>query len=134
MTQGTDDLPERQAGKGTDLWRLITAPIIWSVHFLVSYVGTAIYCAKWGRAADLEPARWLVLGATALALAGIGWVFWSLWNVRGVSVEGQEHVYGGNSPEERHRFLSHVALMLCVLSMVGVLYVTLPVLTLGSCR
>lgn len=124
----------RETGEGTDLWRVITAPTIWALHFLVSYVGTAIYCAKWGRGAELDPARWMVLGATAVALAGMGWVFWSLWKVRGLSVTGQDHIYEASTPEERHRFLSHIALMLCVLSTVGVLYAAIPVFAVETCR
>ena len=30
------------------LWTLFTAPIVWALHFLVCYVGAAIYCAKPG--------------------------------------------------------------------------------------
>ena len=28
------------------LWTLFTAPVVWALHFLVCYVGAAIYCAK----------------------------------------------------------------------------------------
>ena len=28
------------------LWTLFTAPVVWALHFLVCYVGAAIFCAK----------------------------------------------------------------------------------------
>ena len=30
------------------LWTLFTAPVVWAVHFLVCYVGAAIFCEKPG--------------------------------------------------------------------------------------
>lgn len=123
-----------EEGEGTDLWLLIAAPVIWSAHFLACYVAVAVYCAKAGRDAALDPMVWVVLGMSALAIGGIGFVLLGLWRVRGPSVGDGDLVYGGNSPEERHRFLTHVAITLCVLSIVGVLYVTLPVLAIDTCR
>jgi hypothetical protein len=134
MSDDTRNEVERETGEGTDLWRLITAPTIWAVHFLVCYGGAAIYCEKAGRTAELVPVTWFVAGVTAAALAGIGLLGWSLWKVSGFSTIGGDLNYLGNTPEERHRFLSHVSLMLCVLSAVGVIYVALPAFVLGTCR
>lgn len=124
----------RETGTGTDLWRVIVSPIIWAVHFLASYVTVAIYCEKAGRDAALDPAEIAVLVYTVVALAGIGWSTWGLWRVRGRSLTDDDFEYEHNAPEERHRFLDHVALMLCVLSAVAVLYVAIPMLYLSSCR
>jgi hypothetical protein len=54
--------------------------------------------------------------------------------VRGRSLTDDDFDYEYNSPEERHRFLSHVALMLSALSAIGMIYVALPVFLLGTCR
>ncbi len=124
----------RATGTGTDLWRVIAAPIIWALHFLASYVTVAVYCQKLGRDAALGPAEVAVIAYTVLALAGIGLSSWGLWRVRGRSLTDDDFEYEHNEPEERHRFLSHVALMLCVLSAVAVLYVAIPMLYLSSCR
>jgi hypothetical protein len=124
----------RETGSGTDLWSVIIAPSIWAIHFLVCYVGAAIYCQKLGRDAELGDIRLLVLGATAVALVGIGWSTLRLWRVRGRSLTDNDFEYEHDTPEERHRFLSHVALMLCVLSAVAVIYVTIPMLYLSTCR
>ncbi len=125
---------ERETGSGTALWNVIISPTIWAAHFLLCYVGAAIYCEKLGRDAELGDIRLLVLGATAVALFGIGWSTLVLWRVRGRSLTDNDFEYEHDTPEERHRFLSHVALMLCVLSAVAVIYVTIPMLYLSSCR
>ena len=124
----------RETGSGTDLWSVIISPSIWAVHFLVCYVSAAIYCQKLGRDAPLGDIRTLVIGVTVVALIGIGWSSVRLWRAHDSSLTDDDFEYEHNTPEERHRFLSHVALMLCVLSAVSVLYVTIPMLYLESCR
>ena len=125
---------ERETGHGTDLWRVIAAPIIWALHFLFCYIFVAIHCEKAGRDATLVDVRLVIIVATIVALAGIAWSTHHLWRVRARSVTDNDFEFEHNTPEERHRFLSHVALMLCVLSAVAVLYVVIPVLTLTTCR
>ena len=125
---------QRETGTGTDLWRVIAAPIVWALHFLFCYVYGAIYCAKAGRDASLAGPTLVIVIATAVALALIAASTWHLWRVRGRSLTDNDFEFEHNTPEERHRFLSHVALMLCVLSAVAVLYVAIPMLYLTSCR
>ncbi|HEY8575717.1 MAG TPA: hypothetical protein VIL88_05190 [Devosia sp.] len=132
--QRAHDEVERETGHGTDLWTVIASPIIWSVHFLFCYVYGAVYCEKLGRDAPLADARIVIIIATVVALAAIGLSTWRLWRVRARSVTDNDFEFEHNTPEERHRFLSHVALMLCVLSAVAVLYVAIPMLYLANCR
>ncbi|HEV2514202.1 MAG TPA: hypothetical protein VGV07_03045 [Devosia sp.] len=129
----TDEVT-RETGTGTDLWRVIFAPGVWAVHFLFCYVFAAIYCEKLGRDAALDMATWVIVAATMVALALIGLSTLRLWKVRGRSLTDDDFEFEHNTAEERHRFLSHVALMLCVLSAVAVLYVAIPMLYLTSCR
>ncbi len=124
----------RETGTGTDLWRVIAAPIVWALHFLFCYIYAAIHCEKMGREAPLGDVRIAIAVATAVALAAIAASTWHLWRVRGRSLTDNDFEFDHNTPEERHRFLSHVALMLCVLSAVAVLYVAIPVFYLASCR
>ena len=124
----------RETGTGTDLWRVIAAPIIWALHFLFCYVFAAIYCEKMGRGAPLDDPRFWVIVATVVALAGIGWSTHRIWRVRARSLTDNDFEFEHNTPEERHRFLSHMALMLCALSAVAVLYVVIPMLYLATCR
>jgi hypothetical protein len=125
---------ERETGHGTDLWRVIAAPIVWALHFLFCYVYAAIYCEKTGRGASLDQPTLVVIGATVVALGLIGLSTRHIWRVRARSLTDNDFEFEHNTPEERHRFLSHVALMLCVLSAVAVLYVTIPMLYLSTCR
>lgn len=124
----------REAGSGVDLWGVIAAPVMWAFHFLFCYVAVAIYCEKAGRAASLGDMRLAVAAATVVALAAIGWSSRTLWRVHGRSLTDNDFEFEHNTPEERHRFLSHVALMLCVLSTVAVLFVALPAFYLSTCR
>ncbi len=124
----------RETGTGTDLWRVIAAPIVWALHFLFCYVYGAIHCAKAGRDASLAGPTYVIVGATVIALALIALSTHHLWRVRGRSLTDSDFEFEHNTPEERHRFLSHVALMLCVLSAIAVLYVAIPMLYLTSCR
>jgi hypothetical protein len=125
---------KRETGHGTDLWRVISAPLIWAAHFLVCYVAAAVFCEKAGRFAGLAPVQGIVAAVTLAALGGIALVFRSLWKVRGMSTVDDTYSFSGNSPEERHRFLSHLAMMLSALSAVAVIYVALPALFLETCR
>lgn len=125
---------ERETGHGTDLWRVIAAPIVWALHFLFCYVFAAVFCEKVGRAASLNQPTLVVIGATLVALAIIAWLTLGIWRVRARSLTDDDFEFEHNTPEERHRFLSHVALMLCVLSAIAVLYVTIPMLYLSTCR
>ena len=134
MTNRVTREVSRETGSGTDLWRVIASPIVWALHFLFSYIWVAIYCEKAGRTAPLGDARTAVIVATVLALAAVGWSTHSLWRVRGRSLTDNDFEFEHNTPEERHRFLSHVTLMLCVLSAVGVAYVAIPIFTLATCR
>ena len=134
MTDRVQREVKRETGSGTDLWRVIAAPIIWALHFLFCYVLMAIYCEKAGRDAAFGDSRTVIIVATVLALAAVGWSTHALWRVRGRSLTDDDFEFEHNTPEERHRFLSHVALMLCVLSAVGIAYVAIPIFVLATCR
>jgi uncharacterized membrane protein YozB (DUF420 family) len=124
----------RETGSGTDLWRVIAGPSIWAVHFLICYVTAAVHCQKAGRDADLDSITGIVIVATLLALASIAGSAFGLLRTYARSLTEDDFDFEHDSREERHRFLSHVALMLSVLAAVGVIYVAIPVLYLGSCR
>jgi hypothetical protein len=134
MTDRITKEVRRETGSGTDLLHVIAAPVVWALHFLFCYVYVAIFCEKVGRTASLDDARMVVVVATVVAIALIAWSTISLWRVRGRSLTDDDFEFEHNTPEERHRFLSHVALMLCVLSAVAVLYVAIPVLYIATCR
>ncbi len=123
----------REMGSGTDLWRVIAPPTIWALHFVVTYVWVAVQCEKAGDA-SYGQSRWVIGGLTALALAAILAITRHLWAVRARSLTDNDFEFEHNTAEERHRFLSHVSLMLCALSAVAILFVALPMILVQSCR
>ena len=120
----------RETGRGTDLWLVILPLLVWALHFVICYGVIAIACEKGGSAG----ARAVVLWTTGIALLSITAITRGLWRVRAGSQTDDDYEFEHNTPEERYRFLSHVALMLCALSAVSVVYVALPVLVIGDCR
>lgn len=114
------------------LWLLTVSPLIWATHFLVSYVGGALWCARVaGPLGGLGPVRLGVLAATGVALAGIA--------VAGVAGY-RRHDYGlaevphdFDTPGDRHRFLGFATVLLSVLSAIAVCYVAAVVLFVETC-
>jgi hypothetical protein len=115
------------------LWTLFTAPVVWAGHFLVCYVGAAVFCA---RAATLplgfDAVRLGVAAVTAAALTGIvfaGALAWRQWRFGAGDPPHDE-------PTRRDRlfFQGFSTLLLSGLSFVAVVYQALPVLFIVDCR
>lgn len=112
------------------LWVLIAGPLIWSAHFLFSYIAAAIHCAKEPEV-DLGGIRWLILAVTAAALLGI-----AATGVRGLrrhlrSPDGLPH--DDDTAQDRQSFLGFATLLLCGLSAVAVVFVALPIAFFEVC-
>ncbi|WP_159082370.1 hypothetical protein [Paragemmobacter aquarius] len=133
------------------LWRLLRitlGPLVWALHLMVSYAAAAIWCAKiwcaeiwcaeiwcaeiWcaeSGTSVIDPllTALLTISATALALlAALGWTFWRQY--RNDANEDRP------TDRSRYRFLGHVALLLTLVSAIGVVYDTLPAVFAGTCR
>ncbi|CAN5257747.1 hypothetical protein BH24PSE2_BH24PSE2_08260 [soil metagenome] len=112
------------------LWILIVGPTIWALHFLLSYVFAAVYCAK---AADpdggLAPIRMAVAGFTAVALVALGIAAVHSWRRAGRIMHASH-----DEPEDRRSFMAMATLLLCGLSGVGTIYVASVVLFFDTCR
>jgi hypothetical protein len=107
---------------------MVGGPLVWATHFLAVYVFTALACAF--RFADREflgtsVVTSLTAIATLLALAALAWLGRLAWG-RYLGADGAGHA--------RHRFFALVALLLCVLSAIGVAYAGLALLMLSPCR
>lgn len=113
------------------LWRITLAPVTWVAHFVTSYALTSVICAK---APDrLDAARFGLAAATVLALAVILWLglrAWRQWDLR----NSGDFSNALGEAEDRHQFLGHAAVLLAIISAIGVIYGALPVLLLDSCR
>ena len=115
------------------LWALIPGPLIWAVHFLLSYVTAAIWCAKIaGSQDDIDPAR-IAIGLYTLAAL----VLIALSARHGF----RRHSYGESAgpphdedtADDRHRFLGFASLLLCGLAALAVLYTALAAVIVRSC-
>lgn len=129
-----DEDQVRGPDQGVDLWRILLAPSVWGAHFLAVYILAAIHCEKAGRGAELAPLWAWIGGLTLVALAAILWVAWTTWAVHARSQTEGDFDYEHDTAEERHRFLSHVALMLAVLSAAAVCFTAWPVMSMEVCR
>ena len=121
----------------SSLFRIALGPTIWAAHFVLSYASVAVHCAKFAGELDPIPGFRLALGMLTLAaLAAIAWtgvLAFRQWNVdarRGLREVAVDLV---EEEEGRHEFLGHAALLLAIVSFVGVVFSALPVLYVGSC-
>ncbi|EYD75284.1 hypothetical protein Rumeso_03195 [Rubellimicrobium mesophilum DSM 19309] len=125
---GEEEFREEEAS----LVRITLGPVVWMAHFIVSYAATAVVCAK----LSTDELVWLRMGiaaATLLALGTIAWLgrrSWRQWR------HGNEDIWEdpAATSEDRHQFLGHAALLLAVISFIGVIYTALPALFAATCR
>lgn len=118
------------AAEATSLWRITFAPLIWAVHFVICYAATAVTCARGG---DIDGLRIGIAVGTLCALLAILWLArmaWRQWDV----LRDRDWENDTGTGEDRHQFLGHAAFLLAIISFIGVAYVGLPVLLIGSCQ
>ena len=119
------------------LFRIAIAPTIWAVHFVLAYAGAAVACAKLGAGGETVDGLRLGIGAlTLVALGGIAWTALAAfrqWNVHAARDARQIAVDLVEEEEGRHEFLGHAALLLAVISAIGVIYTALPAVFIASC-
>ncbi|HWK65859.1 MAG TPA: hypothetical protein VNS34_13020 [Rhizobiaceae bacterium] len=114
------------------LWTLFTAPAVWAVHFLLCYVGVAVYCAKRDLVTFGFGAVRLGIGAaTFVALGLIVFSAWLAWRQWGFGMHDPPH--DEPSPQDRRHFQGFATLLLCGLSFVAVIYVGLAAVFISEC-
>lgn len=119
--------------KHESLWILTAAPVLWAVHFLLSYLTAAIWCAKFvGTDGSLLGVRRAITVYTIVALIGIGITGWVGFRRHGFGLETVPHDF--DSPESRHRFLGFATLLLSGLSAIATLYTALAAVFIRSCH
>lgn len=123
-------MTSRRGERGT-LWLLVLAPTLWSLHFLLSYVTAAVYCAKAADTTAMLPVRVAVAVYTVIALAGILAV-----GLRGY----RRHSQAGDLPhdrdvvEDQFGLIGFSTLLLAGLSAVATIYTALPAVFIETCR
>ncbi|QOR37642.1 hypothetical protein HNO52_03240 [Billgrantia diversa] len=129
--------PEARAkptpGSRESLWPLAMGPLLWTVHFVLSYATAAVWCAKvGGESGSLGGVRLAIGIYTVLTLSGIAIVIWRGLRKHRFGTATVPHDF--DTPADRHRFLGFATVLLGGLSFVATLYVALPAVFIESCR
>jgi Kef-type K+ transport system membrane component KefB len=114
------------------LWTLFTAPVVWAAHFLVCYIGAAIYCAKPELVGlSFSAVRAGIAAVTVIALSLIALSAWLAWRQWGFGTDDPPH----DDPTRRDRtlFQGFATLLLSGLSFVAVIFTAMPALFLTEC-
>ncbi len=127
--RSASDLPERRRYLVT----LAAGPAIWTIHFFLSYLLPAVWCARVaGRPASLGAVHVTILVATVVALLLIAAIGWNGY---------QRHRHGGGAAPhdgdtavDRHRFLGFATFLLAGLSGIATIAVAASVLAFAACR
>ncbi|SFB85927.1 hypothetical protein [Tropicimonas isoalkanivorans] len=112
------------------LFRITFAPVIWAAHFLLCYCTLAVVCAKGG---DPDFWRTALVGLTLVALLAITWTGWRAWRQWDAHNTG-DYANARGEDEDRHQFLGQAALLLAIISAIGVIYTALPLVLVEGCR
>lgn len=116
--------------------RLVTVALplaLWAVHFVVAYAAQGTACARglWRmRVAGLEGVTWGLLLATAAALAAVAWLATRAHRVRVAALRDPAE----DALTRRTRFLSTLALLVAAIAAIAIVFTTLPILLLPTCR
>jgi hypothetical protein len=114
------------------IWTLFTAPVVWAVHFLVCYVGVAVFCAKQDAVGlDFAVVRAGIVAVTAIALLLIVLSAVLAWRQWGFGVHDPPH--DDPTVHDRKLFQGFATLLLSCLSFVAVIYVAMPALFIAGC-
>ena len=114
------------------LWTLFTAPLVWALHFLICYVGAAVYCARAGQFGfSFDVVRTGIALVTLVALLLIAMSAWLAWRQWGFGTQDPPH--DDPSRTDRTLFQGFATLLLSGLSFVAVIYVALPALFVTEC-
>ncbi|WP_287280293.1 hypothetical protein [Mesorhizobium sp.] len=114
------------------LWTLFTAPVVWAAHFLVCYIGAAMYCAKPELVGlSFSAVRAGIAAATVIALSLIALSAWLAWRQWGFGTDDPPH----DDPTRRDRtlFQGFATLLLSGLSFIAVIFTAMPALFLTEC-
>ncbi|APE45737.1 hypothetical protein BOO69_18780 (plasmid) [Sulfitobacter alexandrii] len=110
--------------------KITLGPLIWALHFVCCYGVVAVTCAK-GWDYGTVRAGLLIFSAGALGgIAVVGWAAWRQWDVSHTA----DPVNRLGRAEDRYHFLGHAAFLLSIISAIGVVFVTLPLVLIGGCQ
>jgi hypothetical protein len=128
MTDRANALPE----KSSYLLLMTAGPVVWMLHFLLSYATVSVWCARFSSVGGtLGSMPWWVAAYTAVAVAVIALTAWGAHQRHTFRAGTPPH--DADSPEDRHRFLGFATMLLAGLSAVATIYSAIAVFTFQSC-
>ncbi|WP_163850133.1 hypothetical protein [Pseudooceanicola aestuarii] len=134
MTEEHQPRPDEEeaefAEESASLWRITLAPVAWAAHFVICYGLVAMSCAKGWPITEVRQGLGLFSAAVLLLIAWIGWRALRQWDVRRTG----DFVNRRGRAEDRHHFLGHAAFLLAVISFIGVVFVSLPLILIEGCQ
>lgn len=119
--------------RSSSLWLLAASPSTWAVHFFASYITGAIWCGRMMPAGDhffRVRASVAIFTIAALIIVGVIGRLGYRWH----RAEGEPPPHDADTPEDRQRFLGFAIVLLSGLSAVAVIYTSLVVLFVSTCR
>ncbi|MFC0253652.1 hypothetical protein [Massilia consociata] len=109
------------------LLTLVSAPLVWIVHFVVCYVIVALVCAS-----QLDETRFIGLNAVELGVAASTLLAGAL--IIGIAVVSQRRWRHPPGPDpDISRFFAISTLLLCAISLLSMLWVAFPTSMLPTC-
>lgn len=124
---------EKPRPRRESLWSLIVAPAIWLAHFLLAYVTSAVWCAKFaGAQGSLSTARVAIAVYTVIALVALAIVGARALRRRGAPGAGDTREF--DRPDDRLRFLGQAGFLLTGLSALAIVYTALVAVFIRSCE
>ncbi|MGE0501970.1 MAG: hypothetical protein AB7I79_13580 [Rhizobiaceae bacterium] len=114
------------------LWTLFTAPIVWALHFLTCYAGTAIFCEKPHLlGGDFANLRLAIGTVTVMSLGMIVVAAVLAWRQWGFGTGDPPH--DDPTRGDRLLFQGYATLLLSGLSFVAVVFTAMPALFVTDC-
>lgn len=128
MSDRTERLPE----KSSYLLLMTAAPVVWMLHFLLSYATVSVWCARFSSVGGtLGSIHWWVGAYTVAAIAAIALTAWGAHQRH--TFEAGEPPHDADTPEDRHRFLGFATMLLAGLAAVATIYSAIAVFSFQSC-
>jgi hypothetical protein len=124
-----------------NLFSLIVGPMVWVAHFLILYVTAAIACAHGffdDRIQGVPIVQVIGGSATLVALALVldGFILsWRRW--RGRPFDGERAPlppHDGADVMSRRRFMAYASMLLSGVSLIAIVWESLPLVFFTSCR
>ena len=120
------DLPAHR-----NLFRMILAPSVWAIHFLMVYCTAAIWCAKsLGPTVELVTLITVYTVIAEVIIAVLAFAMWRQWDY----LDDYDYIHSESTDEHRREFLGHAGFMLACLSFVAVIFNAMPAWFAGSCQ